>query len=91
MDIADLVALPFRYKPWRPRHLGLILDSLREVRGEVFHHAVRGGRNHIAQWLLQVWARVQSLFALICWAARRGPDGEGCVWADCGGARAARA
>ena len=38
MNIADLVALPFRYKPWRPRHLGLILDSLRGVSGPASSH-----------------------------------------------------
>ena len=38
-DLAALLFLPFRYKPWRPRHLALILDSLRDVRGEVKPHA----------------------------------------------------
>jgi uncharacterized protein YyaL (SSP411 family) len=38
MDFADILALPFRYKPWRPRHLGLILDSLRDLRGAAKNH-----------------------------------------------------
>ena len=38
MNIADLLALPFRYKPWRPRHLGLIVDGMRGVRGEAKPH-----------------------------------------------------
>lgn len=29
MNIIDLVRLPLRYKPWRPRHVALVLDSLR--------------------------------------------------------------
>lgn len=33
MSLAAILALPFRYKPWRPRHLGLILDSLRGAAG----------------------------------------------------------
>mgnify|MGYP000170870416 CR=1 FL=1 len=28
MDIAKIAALPFRYKPWRPRHLRLIVQDL---------------------------------------------------------------
>ena len=40
MNLAHLVALPFRYKPWRPRHLRLILDSARGARGEQQPHAV---------------------------------------------------
>jgi len=28
MNLATLLNLPFRYKPWRPRHLRLILDDL---------------------------------------------------------------
>ncbi len=38
MDIADLLALPLRYKPWKARHLALILDSLRGVRGVAKTH-----------------------------------------------------
>jgi hypothetical protein len=29
MNVIDLVRLPARYKPWRPRHLELVWDSLR--------------------------------------------------------------
>jgi uncharacterized protein YyaL (SSP411 family) len=29
MNIIDLVRLPVRYRPWRPRHVGLVWDSLR--------------------------------------------------------------
>ena len=29
MNVIDLIRLPARYKPWRPRHLGLMMDSLR--------------------------------------------------------------
>ena len=39
MNIANLIALPFRYQPWKPRHLALILDSLRGVAGEQQTHA----------------------------------------------------
>ena len=28
MHLTDLIVLPFRYKPWRPRHLGLIASDL---------------------------------------------------------------
>jgi len=29
MDIAKLIGLPFRYQPWRPRHLRLIMADIR--------------------------------------------------------------
>jgi hypothetical protein len=29
MNLTNLARLPFRYKPWRPRHFSLILDSVR--------------------------------------------------------------
>lgn len=29
MDIAKLIGLPFRYQPWKPRHLSLIMADLR--------------------------------------------------------------
>ncbi len=38
MNAADLIRLPFRYKPWRPRHLDLILDSVRDLRCEARSH-----------------------------------------------------
>ena len=38
MNLADLLALPLRYKPWRRRHMALILDGLRGVRGEPGPH-----------------------------------------------------
>ena len=38
MNPVALLTLPFRYKPWRPRHFGLILDSVRGVAGPVRSH-----------------------------------------------------
>ena len=29
MNIVELARLPVRYRPWRPRHLSLVWDSLR--------------------------------------------------------------
>ncbi|MFP5397677.1 MAG: prenyltransferase/squalene oxidase repeat-containing protein [Gammaproteobacteria bacterium] len=29
MNLLDIARLPLRYKPWRPRHLGLVWDSVR--------------------------------------------------------------
>ncbi len=29
MNVIELARLPLRYKPWRPRHLSLVWDSLR--------------------------------------------------------------
>ena len=40
MNIIDLVRLPVRYRPWRPRHAGLVWDSLRGVTGERQPHSV---------------------------------------------------
>ncbi len=40
MNVAALVGLPFRYKPWRRRHLRLIAASLRGERGVPRPHAV---------------------------------------------------
>ena len=40
MNIIDLVRLPARYRPWRPRHAGLVWDSLRGVATEQQPHAV---------------------------------------------------
>ena len=39
MDIAKLVGLPFRYHPWRPRHLRLILaDAAKPAAQEQREH-----------------------------------------------------
>lgn len=49
MNPIDLARLPLRYRPWRPRHLGLIVDSLRGVAAPVHDH-----RRHLAaavDWL----------------------------------------
>jgi hypothetical protein len=43
MNVIDLVRLPARYKPWRPRHLSLVWDSLRGAAGEPQPHAVHLG------------------------------------------------
>lgn len=40
MNIIDLARLPVRYRPWRPRHAGLVWDSLRGVATEPQPHAV---------------------------------------------------
>lgn len=40
MTIVDLVHLPLRYKPWRPRHAGLIWHSLRGTASEPQPHPV---------------------------------------------------
>lgn len=40
MKLADLARLPFRYKPWRPRHLALIADSVRGVSAPRHAHEV---------------------------------------------------
>ena len=39
MNVIDLVRLPMRYKPWRPRHASLVWDSLRGASGEPQTHA----------------------------------------------------
>jgi Squalene-hopene cyclase C-terminal domain len=43
MKIVDLVRLPARYKPWRPRHAGLVWDSMRRVSGSPQPHEVHLG------------------------------------------------
>jgi hypothetical protein len=40
MKIVDLMRLPARYKPWRPRHAGLVWDSVRGVSGVPQSHEV---------------------------------------------------
>ena len=41
MDIAKLASLPFRYRPWRPRHARLIMvDLLKPASGEQRPHEV---------------------------------------------------
>ncbi len=40
MNIIDLVRLPVRYRPWRPRHAGLVWDSLRGLATEQQPHTV---------------------------------------------------
>ena len=38
MNITDLARLPLRYKPWKPRHLGLVWSSLRGVPSKAQTH-----------------------------------------------------
>ena len=40
MNIVELARLPLRYKPWRPRHLSLLWDSLIGAAGRPEPHAV---------------------------------------------------
>lgn len=40
MNIIDLARLPLRYKPWRPRHLSLVWDSVRSVATPARDHRV---------------------------------------------------
>lgn len=40
MNIIDLARLPLRYKPWRPRHLSLVWDSVRSVATPAQDHRV---------------------------------------------------
>lgn len=40
MNIIDLARLPLRYKPWRPRHLSLVWDSVRSVSTPAQDHRV---------------------------------------------------
>jgi hypothetical protein len=40
MNLANLTRLPFRYKPWRPQHLSLILDSVRGHAAPRYAHEV---------------------------------------------------
>jgi uncharacterized protein YyaL (SSP411 family) len=49
MNVIDLVRLPARYKPWRPRHLRLVWDSLRGTVAEPQSHAVHLGAT--VDWL----------------------------------------
>ena len=39
MNIIDLVRLPLRYRPWRPRHVSLVWDSLRGAVNEQQPHS----------------------------------------------------
>jgi hypothetical protein len=51
MNVIDLVRLPARYKPWRPRHLSLVWDSVRGASAAPQPHGV-----HLAaaiDWLCQ--------------------------------------
>lgn len=43
MNIIELVRLPMRYKPWRPRHVGLVWDSVRGLSGTPQPHLVHLG------------------------------------------------
>lgn len=38
MNVVDLVKLPARYRPWKPRHAALVWDSLRGVAGPALSH-----------------------------------------------------
>ena len=40
MNLIDIARLPLRYKPWRPRHLSLVWDSVRGTGAEGQPHAV---------------------------------------------------
>lgn len=40
MNLIDIARLPLRYKPWRPRHLSLVWDSVRGTVAEGQAHAV---------------------------------------------------
>ena len=40
MNLIDIARLPLRYKPWRPRHLSLVWDSVRGTGAEGQAHAV---------------------------------------------------
>jgi hypothetical protein len=51
MNVIDLVRLPARYKPWRPRHLGLVWDSLRGTASQPQPHEVH--LNATLDWLCQ--------------------------------------
>ena len=44
MNLIDIARLPLRYKPWRPRHLSLVWDSVRGTGAEGQPHdlPVRG-------------------------------------------------
>jgi hypothetical protein len=39
MSLANLLALPFRYRPWRPRHMRLILHNIAAPAQPEFDHA----------------------------------------------------
>ncbi|MBI3154372.1 MAG: terpene cyclase/mutase family protein [Burkholderiales bacterium] len=43
MNVIDLVRLPARYKPWRPRHLSLVWDSVRGTAAPAQPHAAHLG------------------------------------------------
>jgi hypothetical protein len=43
MNVVDLVRLPARYKPWKPRHAALVWDNLRGVTGLARPHLVHLG------------------------------------------------
>jgi hypothetical protein len=40
MNLIELARLPARYKPWRPRHISLVLDSVRRVETAPQRHEV---------------------------------------------------
>ncbi len=39
MSLTNLLALPFRYRPWRPRHMRLILNDITAPTQPEFDHA----------------------------------------------------
>lgn len=43
MNLIELARLPARYKPWRPRHIALVLDSVRRVETAPQRHEVHLG------------------------------------------------
>lgn len=51
MNITDLVRLPLRYKPWRPRHIGLVISSLRGNASDAQPHVVH--LRAAVDWLCQ--------------------------------------
>ena len=40
MNLIDIARLPLRYKPWRPRHMELVWNSLRGLASEARSHAL---------------------------------------------------
>lgn len=49
MSLANLLALPFRYRPWRPRHMRLILNDLTAPAQPEFDHAIH--LSGVIDWL----------------------------------------
>ncbi len=43
MNLTDLIRIPLRYKPWRPRHAELVWSSLRGAAGDQQAHSVHLG------------------------------------------------